>query len=168
MSQVVIYLFFIALIIFSFYYPGKVIIESFKIGKQPLEKHVLSWVTGVTTFLLLSYGLAFFNLTPLLYLILAGFFLAYIYYKNHTIKKPLPKIDYWTTSILIIGSLSFLSMMYFSGYQTEKGMQFIGVNSGDGIVHTAYIKSQASVFPPQHPSLAEIPLRGYHFFMIFS
>ena len=138
-----------------------------KIGKHPFEKYVLSWITGVSVFLLLSYALAFLELTPLLYIILAGFFIFSILYKKSTAQKNKFKVDYWLVAILILGSLSFLSLMFFSGYQTNEGLQFIGVNSGDGIIHTAYIKSQSNIFPPEHPGLSGVPLRGYHFFYDF-
>lgn len=49
-----------------------------------------------------------------------------------------------------------------SGWMTKDGMVVRGVNAVDGIWNIALAEELIHAFPPQHPGLAGVPLRGYH------
>ena len=158
----------------SFYIPGIVIINPIEKKLTALQHLILSLITGCAAFLLVSYTVAFFQLPQLTFVFLIVCFLISCKIYFHTIVQLLSKkkkikitIDYWIGIILLLGSVSFLAIMFFSGFPNAYGMKFIGINEIDGIIHLAYIKNQALHFLPQHPMLAEIPLRGYHFFYDF-
>lgn len=69
--------------------------------------------------------------------------------------------------MIIIGSILFTSLTFFSGWTTQQGLQFISVNIIDGIIHLAYIKNLTFAFPPDAMSLAGYSLHGYHYFYDF-
>lgn len=54
-----------------------------------------------------------------------------------------------------------------SGWVLPSGMELRGVNGGDGMWNVALAVELANAFPPQHPSIAGIELRGYHFLYNF-
>lgn len=163
-------LFFIS-IIFSFFIPGSLLLSLLRLPTiTTLNKHILSWLTGIAVFLLLSYGFAYLQ-NPQLVKIILGIFVALWIILFIKQKKQFPNffknIDFISVTIIFLGSVAFASLMFFSGFQTQKGLQFFATNGVDGIRHIAYIADQTKHFPPQEPSVAGEPLQGFHYFYDF-
>jgi hypothetical protein len=159
---------FLLICYLSFYLSGRAAINLLKIKLESDKIFILSWFVGICLFLIVSYIFAWLNTNYLTYFILL-ILLTYSYKKKVILPglNSLRGIDYWSLLIVLLGTLSFLSITFFSGMKTQQGMQFIGYNSIDGIAHLSYIKTLLENFPPTHPGLANIPFRGYHYFYDF-
>ncbi len=169
MTLLIDFLLFILASIFSFYIPGTVFLRLFKVQTDFIVHFVLSWFVGISLFLVGTYLFAWMGILPLYLLIIL--ILSILYFKNYMYKgiwKNLTrKIDYYTLGIIVTGSVAMSCIMFFSGWMSREGIQFYGVNATDGIRHLAYIKNMMHFFPPQHPGLADISLRGFHYFYDF-
>lgn len=160
------YILFFLLSVFSFYIPGKILINVLKLPLKNFESLTISYILGISLFLLGTYLFSWIQI-PQLYLLLLICLNLYFLYTLLFKKNKFPKfssIDYVSLLIIIFGSLSFLYVMFFSGLVTSRGIQFVGVNGQDGIRHIAYIKNQVFTFPPQHPELSGVELKGFHYF----
>jgi len=160
------WLLFIVCAIFSFYIPGKIFINFLKLSLRPFDSFIISWFIGISLFLFGTYLFSWIQLSQI-YLFVLIALNVYALLKKRKILFKFEKLDYWSLFIVVLGSLSFLYVMYFSGFITNVGIQFIGVNGQDGIRHIAYIKSQVNIFPPQHPGMAGVDLKGFHYFYDF-
>lgn len=158
---------FIVVILFSFYLPGRFLL---KITGYKLEdvfvKTSLALTVGITFFLLLLYIFSWVKIpfvTTLIAFLLSLLELRIILlgWKKSNIT---PKIFYFENIFLLIGSIAMTSVMWRSGLSTDNGLTFYSVNAIDGFYHLSLIGSLMHSFPPMHPGLADIPLRGYHFF----
>lgn len=160
---------FIPVTIISFYIPGFVIIDYLIVKISRFEKTVLSFFVGIALFLLTSYILAWVSFEKGQYLILLGFLGVFLYrVKGRKLPKfKLNKFDYLLGGIVLVCSVLYSTLTFFSGWMNNGVLQFIGVNEADGLVHVSRIKNFADFFPPQHPGLAEVPFRGYHYFYDF-
>ncbi len=166
MEFIQLFLFIIA-IIFSFYIPGRVILEKLQIKAESLAIFLYSWILGIVLFILATYFLSYINFS-FAYLGVLGICATYYLLKRKTFCKILfTNTDYLYLVFILFGSIAFSGLMFFSGLVTEKGMQFYGANAVDGVLHLAYIKDQLLHFPPENPGLAGMPLRGYHYFYDF-
>lgn len=178
---------FFILSVLSFYIPGKLFIDALRLKEDSYAASILAWVNGIALFIVVSYLSAYLRL-PYMTVVLLIICLFVFYRKEKNIdiaiqhhKKPaaakmsirtqifdlIRGNDHWLSVIILTGSLSFLGITFFSGFKTQENLQFFNVNAIDGIIHLAYVKTQANVFPPQHPGLAGLPLQGYHYFYDF-
>ncbi len=166
MILITFFLFFIACI-FSFYIPGLVFVDILKLKLKKGPAFIISWAAGICIFILLTYLLAWIDAFYGVFAVLF-FCLIYILRKKITLSAvPLKNIDHFAIFIILLGSIAFLSITFFSGMKTANGFQFIRVNSIDGIVHIANINNQIIFFPPRHPGLSGIEFKGYHYFYDF-
>lgn len=157
---------------FSFFIPGNLLLMNLKL-KQHLsffERQILSWFVGISIFLLVCYTTAYLGIPQIAEIILsiAGIIwltLVIRFKKKLTFTKF--SFDIPSTIIIVIGSIAITSLMFFSDWQTSTGIQFFATNSIDGIRHIAYITDQITHFPPQEPSIAGEPLKGFHYFYDF-
>lgn len=165
---VIYFLFFLLVIFFCFYVPGSVLLSKFKIKGGPLG--IVEWIFGSAVFILLSYFFAWLRIPWILIVITFVFSLFFLKnYRNNLsfVLKPWKEVDKYSLLIIILGSLAFTSVMFFSGWEDSSGIQFRYVNAVDGIRHVAYIKNQIDFFPPQQPGLAGVEVRGFHYFYDF-
>lgn len=159
-------LFFFACV-FSFYIPGVALVDVLKLKFKKSEEFIISWASGICIFILFTYLLAWLNVPYAIFAILF-FCLIFVLRKKILLRTiSFKNIDLLTIFIIILGSLAFLSITFFSGIRTQGGLQFIGVNSADGIEHIARISNQMVFFPPQHPGLSGVEFKGYHYFYDF-
>lgn len=144
----------------SFYIPGKLFLKWIKINNSfsLVESTTISCIVGIALFLLGTYVSAYAKL-PYLYLVLDTAAALYWIYtaltRKHSVKVHLKEVDWWSTILLLGGSIAVASLMYLSGLQTTNGLQFINVNGVDGIRHIAYITDQINHFPHRNPVLQE-------------
>lgn len=155
---------------FALFIPGSFILKFFKFNLQKTELLILPWFVGLSFFILINYLFAYINL-PYLYLyilVILCIYYIYLLFKNPpNLKIDYKKLDYWSLLITILGTGAFFFVMFSSGLITNNGMQYLGVNGADGIRHIAYIKSMSIFFPPQHPDIAGVGLKGFHYFYDF-
>lgn len=123
-------------------------------------------VIGISIFLLLLYIFSWFSFQSgiLIYVCLFSFLEIKIKLSKKNKKLKFKSIISFESIILFVGSLAMASIMWTSGVQTEKGLVFYEVNATDGFYHLSLIGSLMHHFPPLHAGLADVPLRGYHFF----
>lgn len=163
--NLLLYLPFLLALLFSFYIPGMVSISIVPLKLPFWEKQMMAWILGISIFIFCTYILAWLHLDLLFIGILILFSLLYFYKRKFSLIKI--ALDYPAVLLIVISSILFVACSYFSGYKTSAGLQFIGQNYLDGIFHIANIKNFLINFPPTHPGLAGIPLRGYHYFYDF-
>ncbi|HUD45041.1 MAG TPA: hypothetical protein VMR41_05840 [Patescibacteria group bacterium] len=164
-TEIFIFAAFLLTPLVSFYIPGALVVQYFGKKFSPLNKFILSWSVGLSIFILLMYLLSWIKFPFLLLFIILGCTLYAVLRKRNIFKINFSDIDYISIGIIILGSLSFVGITFFSGLSVSGGMQFIGtVNPTDGLMHLANIKMLLNTFPPVHPGLAGLPLRGYHYF----
>lgn len=164
------FILFIAAVIFSFYIPGYLLIRFFRFKFTPLESLFFSLLGGISLFLLSTYLLSYLQISlaylGILFVINLYGFKLYLKEKNK-ISFDFKNIDYWSVLLILLGSGCFAFIMYFSGYIFEDGMKFMLVNAADGVRHIAYINNLINIFPPQHPGLSGVELKGFHYFYDF-
>ena len=71
------------------------------------------------------------------------------------------------TLVLLLGTIAMTYTTWNSGAYKSGEVLFYGVNGQDSVYHLALIGSLISNFPPFHPGLAGVPLKGYNFFYDF-
>lgn len=163
------FLFFLIVSFVNFYIPGFVILQKLKID-IPSPFGVVEWITGCSMFILGSF-LSAWTGAPWVYLVIVAILTALFLRKFRTnfglFVKEWQQCDIITISLLFLGTVAFTSVMFFSGWLTSSGIQFLYTNTSDGIRHLAYIKSQITFFPPQRPGLSGVDFRGFHYFYDF-
>lgn len=169
-----VFIIFFILSLVSFYIPGKLFIEALKLKEDSYATFLLSWISGTALFILVSFAFAYLKIPYLtIVLIILCLFLFYrkVHYAKESARKQMLDLfrsqDKTLWTIIILGSLSFVAITFFSGYQTPQYLQFTTINSINGVLHLASVKTQANVFPPQYPGLADVALHGYDYFYDF-
>lgn len=159
---------FLLTLIFSFYIPGMVFLSFTRKEYSKLELFLLSWPVGLVSFLLANYVFAWAQI-PYAALLLPA---ACLMYAAANQKKLFAwafpfTIDWLAVVIIFLGAVAFSVLTFFSGFLTVNGVTYYDVNRIDGLVHLALIKNMMNAFPPLNPSLADVSLRGYHYFYNF-
>lgn len=162
------YILFFLAILTAFYLPGVGILSLIKINLSKTEKPIFAWAVGYSTFLFHSYISAWIHL-PFLSLLISLFLTLFVLLKKRNVLiLQGQKINWGVVSVIIVGSVSFVSMSFLSGLETQRGMQFVGsVNSTDAVMHVARIKTQLYAFPPIYTGFVGYAVRGYHYFYDF-
>lgn len=147
----------------SFYLPGKLVLSrTFRLS--PSHTPFLSWPVGIGFFLLGIYLSSWIHL-PYLYLGIIVAISVFALLRDKSLFKIDLEKDVISWGIVLLGSLVFLSLTAFSYIQTKEGLQFVGsINVMDGLLHMAYTQGLLTTFPPSHAGLAQVSLRGYHYF----
>lgn len=148
----------------SFYLPGKLVLSrTFHFSSNVIS--FLSWPVGIGLFLLGIYISGWIHLSYLYIGVIVAITIFAFFREKSLFSISVKTDDLVSWGIILVGSLVFLSLTAFSYLQTKEGLQFIGsINVMDGLLHLAYTKGLLATFPPNHAGLANIPLRGYHYF----
>lgn len=158
-------LYFFFLIIFAIYIPGNFLLKIFKFGnKDLLITSVLSLSLGICLFMISTYLLSWLKLDFLYNFLLIATFILFLKYLKNIKKIRIGKIPLFELSIIFLGSFAMTYIMWRSGSIENGNLVFYGVNSADAIYHLSLIGNLKFNFPPTHPGLYELPLRGYNFF----
>ncbi len=160
--------FFLAFIVF--YLPGRFTlrISGYKFGDFIIT-FTSSLIIGISLFLFLTFILSFIKLDYLFNLVIPFALLfegkkSYLELKEKVEIRKIVSPEYL---LIIIGSLSMSYLTLRSGLYDNGKLVFYGINSADSLFNTSLIYSLISGFPPVHPGLAGVPLRGYHIFYDF-
>ncbi|HEX8966172.1 MAG TPA: hypothetical protein VF820_07105, partial [Patescibacteria group bacterium] len=162
------YILFALAIGISFYIPGLYFLSLGNNSFTKEQKQFLAWPLGYSAFILLSYigGWIGFPWLSLLFVVLISLYV--LIRKRFIVDFSFPKTHWVVLLLITLGSLAFTGMSFFSGIETAHGLQFIGtVNSTDGLMHIAHIKTQVFFFPPPSAGFAGYSMHGYHYFYDF-
>lgn len=155
-------LIFIFAAITAFYLPGDTFISRLKL--HPLERIVSALALGISLWAMQGFIFGFLNLRFLTYIYLFGFSIIWIFFnKNKSINFKSLKIDKLFLFLIILGSISQLSAVWFMGHQTDRGIQFCCRGVPDAIYHLALTNSLVESVPPQEPGMAGVIVHDYHY-----
>lgn len=168
--QLLNFVLFFFLVFLIIYLPGRLILRlsGYKFVSF-LITFSSSLIIGLSAFLFCTYILSWIKI-PYIYSLIIPFvlFLEYKssfleFKKNIKIQKSLiPEI-----LLIILGTVAMAFTTWNSGTYKNGEILFYGINGRDSVYHLALIGSLISNFPPFHPGLAGIPLKGYNFFYDF-
>lgn len=120
-------------------------------------------VIGLVFMTLVDYIFAFLGIRELVYpiLLLLAF---YSMYHFDRWKKNL--YEDWTAPHIYLFAFTLIFSIFLtsSGWMTSKGLNLRGINTYDSIWNIALVNELSAEFPPQHPGLSGLPLKGYHVF----
>ncbi len=167
--QVINLLLFFLLVFIVFYLPGRFFLRLFGYKFNAFVITVsTSIVVGISLFLLVTYLLAFIKFDYIYNL-----FLVVILFKESKksiieLKDQIAKKNFLLEYLIIFLGAILMSYLTFRSGALENGnLIFYGVNGVDSIFNIALIRSLVISFPPIHPGLSGVPLRGYHIFYDF-
>lgn len=144
-----------------FYIPGRII---FFYGKTKLEYPTnifLPITTGMIVFTVALYIVSWMHIQIFMYPLYL-FFLFYAWKKKLFGILQIPLIHRKTSMLVLLLAFFFSLQMILNGNFGDSIYYF-----GDDMAHLGYISELRYAFPPQNPTFAGIPLRGYHFFYDF-
>lgn len=159
---------FLFILLFVFFLPGRYTLRRFHIVPSDLPTTILlSFGFGISQYLIAIYILSWFKLEIAYYIFAVAASLLEARYTLKNLHKPYRFDTYARILIvtLVIGTVLMSYVMFRSGlYNTNGDLPFYGVNSVDAIWHLALIENLSQNFPPTHPGISDVPLRGYNFF----
>lgn len=155
------FLLFLLSVYTLFYIPGRII---FFYGKTKLEYPTnifLPITTGMIVFTIVLYVVSWMHIQIFMYPLYI-FFLFYAWKKKLFRIPQIPLIHRKTSMLVLLLAFFFSLQMILNGNFGDSIYYF-----GDDMAHLGYISELRHAFPPQNPTFAGIPLRGYHFFYDF-
>ncbi len=151
----------------AFYLPGKFFLRVFKYQFENALNIPISLTVGVCIFILSNYFLRILGLDFLFNLILIPIVLweakTFIKIPFKGLKKTL-NVELF---LILLGTIVMTFITFYSGSVIDRGIVFYGNNARDGLYHLGLVTNLINFFPPTHPELSNVPLRGYHFFYDF-
>ncbi len=159
-------IYFVVLLFLVVYLPGRFVLRSLGYSfSDGITRLTLSSAVGLSLFLIFTYILSWLGLA-----FLYNFFilpLVFLEGRRLALNMKLERKSLFFTLLIAIGSFGMFFLTSTSGLFTNDGLTFHASNSRDGIYHLALIGNLLHNFPPTHPELAGVELRGYHFFYDF-
>lgn len=161
------FIYFFFLVFAVFYLPGRFLLSVFKYDiADGVIYNTVSLAVGLSLFLLSTYLLSWVGIGPIYTLIILPISL----WEGRKLLTNF-KFSFFNIAIELLliglGSLAMVFLTGRSGTLTSEGLLFFSNNAFDGIYHLALTADLIRHFPPTHPELAGVPLRGYHFFYDF-
>lgn len=152
------------------YLPGRFITR--KLGyseKSFIITASVSLGVGIAFFLFFTYLLAWIQLSFVYSLVLLPIILFEGKKSFTEIQKKLSVKNILSLeSILIyVGTVAMTYLTWRSGSIENGKLVFFGIHAVDSIYHQSLISNLMHSFPPTHPGIAGVPLRGYNFFYDF-
>ncbi|MEK7543329.1 MAG: hypothetical protein AAB557_00510 [Patescibacteria group bacterium] len=143
------------------YLPGEAIVAITKRSFTGWMRVVTALWIGISVFICISYAASLLHVRwvvlPIIIIIAS---IGGIYFcKNWKfICKDWAGPHWFLIPLVLLFSFSVVS----SGWFTNGGLELRGVNSVDGIWNLALIEELVHSFPPEHPAIAGVLLKGYH------
>lgn len=151
---------FIIAVIVCFYFTGNVFFHFLKIKLQGIEKLFLTIVAGLSVFTIILYLLSWINAELLAWPLLLV--ISIIAFKKNLYKISFEKKEYAPLMFIISCSVIFSTpLMLYGLFGNTISHRF------DDLWHLALIQEMKVHFPPDIPTYAGVPLKGYHFFSDF-
>lgn len=147
---------------FIFWYlPGVAILNISKRSFTGWMKVITALWIGISIFIGVSYGAALLYIRwfvmPFMILLAMGGIVGIRKSWKH-LRNDWSGPHWFLIPFAILFSLTVTT----SGWLINGGVVLKGVNAVDGIWNLALIEELKTTFPPQHPAIAGVPLRGYH------
>lgn len=161
------FILFVLILFLVFYLSGRYILRLSGFNSNSfLVVFSISISLGICLFLLSIYTLSWVKLEYIYNLAVLVFSILEI---RHTIAEFKQRIsfrhfNFLEALVLAVGTFLMTSVMWTSGLVTNAGMNLFSINATDSIYHLSLIGNLVYHFPPTHPGLSDVPLRGYHFF----
>ncbi|HUD09760.1 MAG TPA: hypothetical protein VMR77_03090 [Patescibacteria group bacterium] len=168
--QLLNFILFLVLVFLVVYLPGRLLLRlsGYKFASF-LITISSSLVIGLAVFLFGAYLLSWIKI-PFTYNLIIPIALLLEFKNSYAEFKRNIKIRNFFTPealLIVLGSTLMAYTTWNSGTYKNGEMLLYGVNGGDSVYHLALIGSLISNFPPFHPGLAGVLLRGYNFFYDF-
>jgi hypothetical protein len=163
------FIYFILITFVVFYLPGRFLLRRFQYTSDKFIITIsLSFGIGIANFIFGTYFLSWIHLAIFynLFLVISVIFEIKPAF-NELKKQNFKNLISLEMLIILFGTLVMSSLVARSGKMSGDNMIFYGVNYRDGLYHISLIGSMLHSFPPLLPSVAGLPLRGYHFFYDF-
>ncbi len=158
-------LYFFSLTIFVFFIPGNFLLKIFKFNnKDILLTSVLSFGLGICLFMLSTYLLSWLKLDFLYNFFLIFTFIFFLKDLKKIKKIKFGKMPFLEVLVITLGSFFATYIMWRSGSMENGKLVFYATNSVDAIYHLSLIGNLKFNFPPTHPGILGLPLKGYNFF----
>ncbi len=155
---------FLLAVFVCFYIPGSITRKWLDLRRESFIDVASAVVLGISLFTLVALISGFLNAAWLRWVYVALFLFLSVRDKN---LLNIPKAQKVEIIFFAVVTSIFSLTMILSGWLVDQGLRYYGVNGGDGMWHLALINEMTYAFPPQHPGVAGILLKGYHFYYDF-
>lgn len=158
------------LIFFPAYFAAVFVPGDFLLGylKRPfLQRLVMASAAGFSLWAIAGFIFGYLQARWLTYIYVAVFLVLWFRSNYKSFKKfrfLLPKIDWLSTAIVVVGVVSNLSAVWFMGVKTAQGVYFCCRGIPDAIFHLSLTDQLIKNFPPFEGGMAGVPVINYHFF----
>ena len=164
------FIFFFTLVSLIIYLQGRLLLRiyGYKFASF-LVTFSSSLIVGLAAFLFSTYILSWIKI-PFAYNLIIPLALLFELKNSYSEFKNNVKVTKFLTPetlVLLLGTIAMTYTTWNSGAYKSGEVLFYGVNGQDSVYHLALIGSLISNFPPFHPGLAGVPLKGYNFFYDF-
>lgn len=153
---------FFAVGFFLWYLPGEAVLGFTKRSFTGWMRVISALWIGISIFVGVSYGAALFHIRWIVLPVmmsLAAIGGAYVWKSSRSyLTKDWHGPHWFLIPFAILFSLSVIT----SGWFVNGSLALRGVNTIDGIWNLALAEELKHSFPPEHPAIAGVPLRGYH------
>lgn len=157
---------FLFTIFFTCFVPGDLLVKFLKLKFSPLEKLVVSLVSGIVLFTLANFFLGILGVRFLVrfFLVFLGVVWLLLFPKNF---KSFPRFGFtkghlFLVFFLLLGTFAQTSLLFESGrFISGKGMFF--KEARDSMWHLGLTAELVRKVPPIHPGHAPLPLTNYHY-----
>lgn len=158
---------FLLTIFFTCFVPGDLLVKFLKLKFSPLEKLVVSLVSGIVLFTVANFFLGILGVRFLarFFLVFLGIVWLLLFSKN---LKPFSRFGFkknyfFLIFVLLLGTFAQTSLLFESGrFIPGKGMFF--KEARDSMWHLGLTAELVRKVPPIHPGHAPLPLTNYHYF----
>lgn len=162
--------FFCFVLFIVFYLPGRFIVRKFGYTFQSQTIHLpVSFAVGLSSFIFCTFLLSYIHLDFLynLFILVPIIYELKQMYGIQRKRKGKYSIPFLKILLLTAGSLWMTFLMWNSGRIIDDSIVFYAVNSVDAIWHLSLIGNLTHSFPPTHPGLDPVTLKGYNFLYDF-
>ncbi len=160
LSSLIVFLFLGAAL---WYLCGEAILGFTKRTVVGWERLVIALWLGISVFIAVSYGAAILSIRGAALPVMIVLSVIGTRFLWKSTRRYLRRGWQAPHLLLIIFAVLFSLSVTTSGWMTNEGLVIRGVNSVDGIWNLALSEELVHSFPPEHPGIAGVPLRGYHF-----
>lgn len=160
------FIYFIIISFLVFYIPGNVLLNKIKIESR-LVKFTYSYALGIVFWAFQGFLFGFINLRNLTYIYILLFIIFWLIqnynkFKNLSFKINLQKKDISIILIFIIGVLIQVSITFYNGVLSIKGLNFCCLTP-DNLYHIGLTNSLVNKMPPFEPAMYGVVVKNYHY-----
>lgn len=157
---------FLLTVFFTCFVPGELLVRVLKLKFSPLERLVVSTVSGIVLFTIANFFLGILGIRFLaeVFLYFLGLLWLFLFFKNFKLfpRIALKKEYFFLIFVLLLGSLTQTSLLFASGkFVPAKGLLL--KEGRDSMWHLGLTAELVRKVPPIHPGHAPELLTNYHY-----